>query len=397
MRILIASDSFKGSLSSAQVAENIKAGILRVYSDAQIKYISVADGGEGTVEAVISGSGGKIVNTPVMGPDGKMLDSFFGILEDGSAIIEMAAASGLPLVPERERDIMKATTYGTGQLLKAAMDNGCMKIYIGVGGSATNDGGIGMAQALGASFKDDRGEEVGFGGGQLSRIAKIDVSRMDERLRRTEIIVMSDVTNPLCGPSGASAVYGPQKGASPEQVVLLDEGLSHLAKVIEEETLTINIRNMKGAGAAGGLGGGLAAFTGAVIRSGIDAVLDMSHFAKKAEWADLIITGEGRIDYQSAYGKVISGIAGRAEKYGIPIAAIAGSLSEGAQEVYKIGIGCMEAAVCRPMPLEEAMGEKAGELVADAAERLMRGIRVGTMQRDRACYESLGTPHNRLQ
>ncbi|WP_342757804.1 glycerate kinase [Kineothrix sedimenti] len=396
MRILIASDSFKGSLSSAQVAENIKAGILGVYSDAEIKYISVADGGEGTVEAVISGSGGKMVNTPVMGPDGKMLDSFFGILEDGSAIIEMAAASGLPLVPERERDIMKATTYGTGQLLKAAMDNGCMKIYIGVGGSATNDGGIGMAQALGASFKDDRGEEVGFGGGQLSRIAKIDVSRMDERLRRTEIIVMSDVTNPLCGPSGASAVYGPQKGASPEQVVLLDEGLSHLAKVIEE-TLTIDIRNMKGAGAAGGLGGGLAAFTGAVIRSGIDAVLDMSDFAQKAEWADLIITGEGRIDFQSSYGKVISGIAGRAGKYGVPIAAIAGSLSEGSQEVYKIGISCMEAAVCRPMPLEEAMGEKAGELVADAAERLMRGIKVGTMQRDRACHECLGTPNNRLQ
>lgn len=395
MRILIASDSFKGSLSSAQVAENIKAGILRVYSDAQIKYISVADGGEGTVEAVISGSGGKIVNTPVMGPDGKMLDSFFGILEDGSAIIEMAAASGLPLVPEPERDIMKATTYGTGQLLKAAMDNGCMKIYIGVGGSATNDGGIGMAQALGASFKDDRGKEVGFGGGQLSRIAKIDVSRMDERLSRTEIIVMSDVTNPLCGPAGASAVYGPQKGASPKQVELLDEGLSHLAKVIEE-TLTIDIRNMKGAGAAGGLGGGLAAFTGAVIRSGIDAVLDMSDFAQKAEWADLIITGEGRIDYQSAYGKAISGIAGRAEKYGIPIAAIAGSLSESAHEVYKIGIGCMEAAVCRPIPLEEAMGEKAGELVADAAERLIRGIRVGIMQRDRACYERLGTPHNRL-
>lgn len=382
MRILIASDSFKGSLSSAQVAENIKAGILRVYSDAEIKYISVADGGEGTVEAVISGSGGKIVNTPVMGPDGKMLDSFFGILEDGSAIIEMAAASGLPLVPEPERDIMKATTYGTGQLLKAAMDNGCPKIYIGVGGSATNDGGIGMAQALGASFKDDRGEEIGFGGGQLGKIAKIDVSSMDERLGRTEIIVMSDVTNPLCGSAGASAVYGPQKGASPEQVVLLDEGLSHLAKVIEE-TLTIDIRNMKGAGAAGGLGGGLAAFTGAVIRSGIDAVLDMSDFAKKAEWADLIITGEGRIDFQSAYGKVISGIARRAGKYGVPIAAIAGSLSEGAQEVYKIGISCMEAAVCRPMPLEEAMGEKAGELVADAAERLMRGIRIGTMQRDR--------------
>lgn len=382
MRILIASDSFKGSLNSAQVAKSIREGILRVYPDAEIKYISVADGGEGTVEAVISGIGGKLVNTQVMGPDGKTLDSFFGILEDGSAVIEMAAASGLPLVPERERDIMKATTYGTGQLLKAAMDHGCGRIFIGVGGSATNDGGIGMAQALGASFTDERGEEIGFGGGQLEKIKKIDLSNMDERLNRTEIIVMSDVTNPLCGPSGASAVYGPQKGASPEQTALLDKGLSQLAEVIEEE-LHIDIRNMKGAGAAGGLGGGLAAFTGAVIRSGIDAVLDMADFERKAEWADLIITGEGRIDFQSAYGKVISGIAQRAGKYGVPAAAIAGSLSDGSQEVYKIGIGCIEAAVCRPMPLEEAMGEKAGELVADAAERLMRSIRVGIMGKDR--------------
>ncbi len=386
MKILIASDSFKGSLSSTQVARNISEGILRVFPDAEIKYISVADGGEGTVEAVISSIGGKIINTPAMGPDGKIFDSFFGILEDGSAVIEMAAASGLPLVPELERDIMKATTYGTGQLLKAAMDHGCRRIYIGVGGSATNDGGIGMAQALGISFADEKGEEIGYGGGLLERIEKIDLSNADERLSGTEIIVMSDVTNPLCGPFGASAVYGPQKGASPEQVELLDKGLSHLAKIIEEE-LYIDIRNRKGAGAAGGLGGGLVAFTGASIRSGIDAVLNMSGFEEKAEWADLIITGEGRIDFQSAYGKVISGIAQRAEKYNVPVAAIAGSLSEGSQEVYKIGISCIEAAVCRPMPLQEAMGEKAGELVSDAAERLMRNIKAGIMLRDSTLVE----------
>lgn len=376
MKILIASDSYKGSLSTLQVAEKIKEGVLRVYPKAEIKSLSVADGGEGTVNAVISSLGGRIEKISVTGPDGKRVNASYGILNDGKAVIEMAAASGLPLVDENKKDVMKATTYGTGELIRAAMDQGCQKIYVGVGGSATNDGGVGMAQALGISFQDYTGKEIGFGGEQLMRIADINLQNRDIRLDETEIIVMSDVKNLLCGSDGAAVVYGPQKGASQEQIKLLDVGLAHLSRLVQEK-VGINIQTLPGAGAAGGLGGGLVAFAGAKIQSGIEAILDMAGFEEKVQWADLIITGEGRIDFQSAYGKVISGIANRANRNSVPVVAIVGSISHGAKELYKKGITSMESAVCRPMELKEAMGNGAGDMVADAAERLMKSIQLG--------------------
>lgn len=375
MKILIASDSYKGSLSTLAVADKIKEGIQRVYPEAEIKCASIADGGEGTVEAIISGMGGTMKESTVTGPMGNKVCASYGILSDGKAIIEMAAASGLPLVGETQKDVMKATTYGTGELIRDAMDQGCNEIYIGIGGSATNDGGIGMAQALGFSFLDENDREVSFGGGELSKICKIDISKRDGRLKDTRIAVMSDVTNPLCGPSGAAAVYGPQKGASEKQVQILDEGLKHLAEKIKE-VLNIDILELAGTGAAGGLGGGLTAFTDGKISSGIEAILEMTNFEEKVKWADLIITGEGRIDFQSAYGKVISGIAAMASSHEVPVAAIAGSISDGASEVFRCGIDCMESAVCRPMSLAEAMGNSAGDRVADAAERLMRTIKM---------------------
>ena len=375
MNILIASDSYKGSLSSLQVAEKIKEGIHRVYPDAAVQCIAVADGGEGTVEAVISSLGGKRCTAEVTGPDGKKILAYYGILNEQKAVIEMAAASGLPLVEKEKRNVMEATTYGTGELMKAAILQGCRKIYVGVGGSATNDGGVGMAQALGISFLDCDGKEIGFGGGELERIVKIDMSAKEKWLDEADITVMNDVTNPLCGPYGASAVYGPQKGASQEQVQRLDRGLQHLADLVRRE-IGIDMSEMPGAGAAGGLGGGLAAFAGAKLQSGIDTVLEMADFEQKLQWADLVITGEGMIDSQSAYGKVISGIAQKAKLCGVPVAAIAGGISESPEEVYKIGISSMEPVVCRPMDLEEAMGEGAGARTADAAERLMRTIKL---------------------
>lgn len=376
MKVLLASDSYKGSLSTMQVAEQMKKGIRKVFADAQFMCVPVADGGEGTVESMVNSLGGEYRTVNVTGPNGGEISAKYGVLKDSKVVLEMAAASGLPLVPRNRRDVMKATTYGTGELIRAALEEkGCKQIYIGIGGSATNDGGLGMAQALGYSFKDAQGNEVGFGGGELSRIAKIDVSGVDKRIYEKEIIVMSDVINPLCGELGASAVYGPQKGASPEQVQELDEGLKHFAKIIKEQ-MGIDVENMPGAGAAGGLGAGLVAFTGAGIKSGIDAILEISDFEEKLAWADIVITGEGRIDEQSAYGKVISGISKMARARNVPVIAVCGSIEYGAEAIYEKGVSSMEATVCKPMHLEEAI-TNAEILVENAMERVMRTIKIG--------------------
>ena len=376
MKIVIASDSYKGSLDSSQANEAMRKGVLRVFEDAEIKCIPIADGGEGTVDAVMTCCGGSYCYEMVTGPDGREVIARYGILPDKSAVIEMAAASGLPLVQDVTPDaVMNSTTYGTGQLIASALDKGCRKIYIGIGGSATNDGGIGMLQALGVSFLDADNREVGFGGKYLDKIARIDISNLDPRIRETSLVVMSDVTNPLCGENGAAVVYGPQKGATEEEIAILDKGLAQFAELICQMNLP-DIRNLPGAGAAGGLGGGLVSFLGAEIRPGIKAILEIADFEKSVQWADLILSGEGRIDGQSANGKVVSGIAEIAGKYNVPVIAICGSVEKDAREIFEKGISGMEAAVCRPVTLEKAM-EEAEQNVIDAAERVMQMVKAG--------------------
>lgn len=376
MKIVIASDSYKGSLDSSQVNEAMRKGILRVFEDAEIICIPIADGGEGTVDAVMTCCGGSYCYETVTGPDGREVIARYGILPDKSAVIEMAAASGLPLVQDVTPDaVMNSTTYGTGQLIASALDKGCRKIYIGIGGSATNDGGIGMLQALGVSFLDADNREVGFGGKYLDKIARIDISNLDPRIQETSLVVMSDVTNPLCGENGAAVVYGPQKGATEEEIAILDKGLAQFAELICHMNLP-DIRNLPGAGAAGGLGGGLVSFLGAEIRPGIKAILEIADFEKSVQWADLILSGEGRIDGQSANGKVVSGIAEIAGKYNVPVIAICGSVEKDAREIFEKGISGMEAAVCRPVTLEKAMDE-AEQNVIDAAERVMQMVKAG--------------------
>lgn len=375
MKLLLASDSYKGSLNTMQVAEQIKKGVKKVFPDAQFLCVPVADGGEGTVEAMVSSLGGEYRNIEVTAPDGRKIQAMYGVLPGKKVVLEMAAASGLPLIPHKERDVMKATTYGTGELIKAALDEECTQIYIGIGGSATNDGGMGMAQALGYSFRDKDGKEVGFGGGELSRVEVIDDRNADKRLKEKEIIVMCDVTNPLCGEFGAAAIYGPQKGATPEQIIELDQGLKHFAQVIREKS-GLDLEEIPGAGAAGGLGAGLVAFAGAKIKSGIDAILEVSNFSEKLDWADIVITGEGRIDRQSAFGKAISGISKMARTKDVPVVAVSGSIECGAEIIYEKGVSTMEAAVCRPMHVDEAM-LNANILVENAVERVMRSIKIG--------------------
>ena len=354
----------------------MRKGILRVFEDAEIICIPIADGGEGTVDAVMTCCGGSYCYEMVTGPDGREVIARYGILPDKSAVIEMAAASGLPLVQDVTPDtVMNSTTYGTGRLIASALDKGCRKIYIGIGGSATNDGGIGMLQALGASFLDTDNREVGFGGKYLDKIARIDISNLDPRIRETELVVMSDVTNPLCGENGAAVVYSPQKGATEEEIAILDKGLAQFAELICQMNLP-DIRNLPGAGAAGGLGGGLVSFLGAEIRPGIKAILEIADFEKSVQWADLILSGEGRIDGQSANGKVVSGIAEIAGKYNVPVIAICGSVEKDAREIFEKGISGMEAAVCRPVTLEKAM-EEAEQNVIDAAERVMQMVKAG--------------------
>lgn len=375
MKVLIASDSFKGSLDTFQVAEIIKNGALKVFPHAEFKTMPVADGGEGTVAALISSLGGTYEKAIVRLPNGGRRTASYGILKNGIAILEMAEASGLTLIQEADRDIMAATTYGTGEMIKKAMDQGCKKIYIGIGGSATNDGGVGMAQALGASFLDKDGREVKPGGGSLKDIETIHLENMDRRLKDTEIIVMCDVTNPLYGPDGAASVYGPQKGAALEDIQTLDQGLENLADKMCALGYP-DIRWEKGSGAAGGMGWGLVLFTGAVLMPGIDAILDICDFDRAILWADLVVTGEGQIDHQSVCGKVIDGITKRAVRQGKPVIAIAGSLSDNARSVYQVGVGSLAACVSRPMNVHEAM-ENAERYLETASERIFRAIRIG--------------------
>ncbi len=374
MKVVIAPDSFKGSLSARDVSVNIEKGVRKVFESAEIISIPMADGGEGTVQSLVDSTKGIIVSTKVKGPLMEEVDAFYGILGDGTtAIIEMAAASGLPLLHDNERNPMKTTTYGTGELIKHALDRGCKKIIIGIGGSATNDGGAGMIKALGVKLLGKDGKDIGFGGGCLDKIEVIDLSGMDERLKSCKIVAACDVDNPLTGPRGASHVFGPQKGADPEMVEILDNNLQHYAEVVEKTT-GISIKDFPGAGAAGGLGGGLLAFLGAELKRGIDIVIEAADFEEKIKDADIIITGEGRMDYQTQYGKTPYGVAQAARKHNIPVVAIVGSVGKNAEVLYDLGFSGIFSIINRPVTLEEAISESP-ELLEKTSESVMRVIK----------------------
>lgn len=375
MKILLAPDSFKGSLSAPEVAAYLCEGILRVQPEAEVDMLPVADGGEGTCAAIVAALGGEIMKAEVTGPNGNQVEAFFGRAGD-MAVIEMAAASGLHLAPRNDLRPTKATTYGTGELMLRALDAGCKKILLGIGGSATTDGGAGMAQALGVRLRDTSGQELGPGGGELGRLAHVDVSGMDPRVAGCEWIVASDVSNPLCGENGCAAVYGPQKGCTPQDVALLDSSLRHYACILREQ-LGKDVADIPGAGAAGGLGAGLMAFCGATLKSGVDTVLNAVAFDERVAGADLVITGEGSIDYQSAFGKLPVGVARRAKAIArAPVVAVVGGIGRGAEAVYAHGIDAIISIADKPMPLEEAI-QNAPALLRDTAERVMRLLRAG--------------------
>ncbi len=376
MRIVVAPDSFKGSLSALGVAEAMERGIRAVFPEAEVLKAPVADGGEGTVEALVGATGGRIEQRLVRGPLGEPVRARWGVLGDGAtAVIEMAAASGLPLVPKERRDPRIATTFGTGELVEAALSAGLAKIIVGIGGSATNDGGAGMARALGARFLDAAGRDLPEGGAALARLARIDLSGLDPRLARVEILVACDVENPLTGPRGASATYGPQKGATPEMVRELDASLERYAAVAKAATGR-DVASVPGAGAAGGLGAGLLFFTPARLRPGVDIVLEAIGLSTMLQGADLVITGEGRTDSQTAMGKAPVGVASAARRCGVPVVCIAGGLGEGAEDVLAKGIEALASVVPRAMALEECM-VLAAEMVEAGTARACRLIRVG--------------------
>ena len=378
MKIIVAPDSFKESIDAAKAAEAIASGIRDVLPAAEIVLLPIADGGEGTVEALVKAVGGRFVTTAVSGPLGDEVNARWGILPDGTGVIEMAAASGLPLVPPSRRNPLLTSTLGTGQLIKVALDQGCTRIILGVGGSATNDGGAGALVALGAVLQDERGREIFPNARGLLDLHTIDTDNIDPRLAKTRIEVASDVDNPLLGPRGAAAIYGPQKGANPAMVAVLEQALARLAEVVKA-SLGKDIASFPGSGAAGGLAAGLSIISSVILRPGIELVLDTINFASHLQGARLVFTGEGKIDAQSAMGKALSGIARLASKAHVPLIALCGALGQGYQEVYRVGVTAVQPIVPGPMSLEQAMAE-ADSLLEAAAGRALRIFLAGKLE-----------------
>jgi glycerate kinase len=375
MRIVIAPQSLKGSLTAAETGEAIARGIRAVYAQVEVDIVPVADGGEGTVQALVDATGGRLVEQKVTGPLGEPVAAFYGILGDGhTAALEMAASSGLPLVPTEQRNPRITTTYGVGELIRAALDQQCRHFIIGIGGSATNDGGAGMAQALGARLSTEDGQEIPRGGAALSTLMHISSAQMDPRLRECSFEVACDVNNPLCGATGASAVYGPQKGATPEMVQELDAALAHYAQIIERD-LHVSVADVAGAGAAGGLGAGLIAFLDAQLRPGAEIVLDAVHLEDHIRNAQLVVTAEGRLDEQTAYGKTVGAVAHMAKRYHLPVLAVAGGLGQQYQMAYDLGVDAIIVLPSGPLSLEYAM-QHATELTSDATERAFRLLQI---------------------
>jgi glycerate 2-kinase len=397
MRIVVCPDSFKGSMSAVTAASAIAGGLRRGFgsSDVEVIEVPLADGGEGTVEALVRGTGGELHHVRVHDPLMRPIEAQYGILGDGdTAAIEMAAASGLTLIKDKERNPLITSTYGTGELIRAALIQGAKRLVIGIGGSATNDAGAGAMSALGARFLDESGHELPPGGAALSMLASIDMSGFCFPTGDIEVNVACDVTNPLCGPTGASAVFGPQKGATPQMVKTLDAALANFARIVDlslsravdMSSPSVNvsfprrresIADMPGAGAAGGLGAGLAAFLNAKLVSGIDLVLDTAGFEDALVGADLVITGEGRIDGQTAHGKTISGVLKRTRGRGVPVIALAGAVCDDLTQLYDLGLTAALSITSGPIPLDEAIsrGPELIENLAFALARLLKAAR----------------------
>ena len=368
MRIVIAPDSFKESASAVEVCEAIETGLRRVWADAEIDAVPMADGGEGTVDALVTATQGRYLEADVRDPLGEVITARDGILGDGrTAVIEMAAASGLALVPVDQRAPGFMTTFGTGQLMCSAMEQGVARLIVGLGGSATNDAGAGMAQALGYSLLDADNDELPFGGLALSRLEWIEDLKKHPGLAHVDVVGVYDVDNPLCGPEGASRVYGPQKGASPKTAELLDAALRHFGEYIREE-FGLNVLDAPGAGAAGGLGAGLMVFANAALRPGVEVVAEACRLEERIGKSDLVITGEGKIDSQTLHGKAPAGVVRAAKRKRVPVVAFAGVLGEGAEALREEGVEALLPICKEGMPREEAM-RRTKELLADEAER----------------------------
>ena len=375
MKLLFASDSFKGTITSTESAAMLEKAARNVFGSVECTSIPVADGGEGTTDAVIAACNGKKVSVTVHGPLMESVQAYYGDLGNQSAVMEMAIASGLPMVPPEKRNPLNTTTYGTGELLKDALEKGFTDISIAIGGSATNDGGMGCARALGVRFLDADGNELEGKGSDLEKVRTIDTSGLDSRVKQTKFTVMCDVTNPLCGKDGATYTFGKQKGATPEIQDRLEKGMQNYRDIIIS-TFGINPDEIAGSGAAGGLGAALLVFLNAKLKSGIETVLDLTRFDEKLRGMDLVVTGEGRTDWQSCFGKVVQGVGDRCKKAGVPAVALVGSMGEGADQIFEHGICSMIPTVTDTITLEEALA-KAKESYYDGAIRLFRFIKTG--------------------
>ncbi|WP_436913197.1 glycerate kinase family protein [Acinetobacter schindleri] len=363
---VLAPDSFKESMSAEQACQAMQRGVLQVFPDACCIAVPMADGGEGTVEALLRSLDGQGITCMVTGPlVTQQVSTYFAIVDYGrTAVLEMAKANGIHLLAAEQRNPMLTSTYGTGEMIKQALDRGIEKIIIGLGGSVTNDGGAGMAQALGVQFFNSTGEAIQVCGGNLDQINQIDISQLDARLKNTEILIASDVNNPLCGPNGASAIFGPQKGATPEMVQQLDRNLNHYANLVEA-SLGISIKNVAGSGAAGGLGFGLMAFADAKLQSGVELIIEQSRLAEKIAQADYVLTGEGKIDSQTALGKTPFGVAQVAQQFNKPVLAFAGLVGEGIESLFDAGFSQIVGINPPDCSLEEAL--KNGEVNLEKA------------------------------
>ena len=375
MRFLFASDSFKGTLSSEKIIELLTASANNIFPGCETVGVPIADGGEGTVDAVIAVTKGEKRFITVHGPLMEEEESSYGVFHEDCAIIEMAAASGLPMVPPEKRNPLNTTTRGTGELIRDALERGYRKISIAIGGSATNDGGMGAMRALGILFLDNQGRELEGRGSDLVKVADIDMAGFDPAVAEADFTVMCDVNNPLTGPDGAAYTFGKQKGGTPEILDQLEAGMKNYAAVIREKT-GMDVDKIPGAGAAGGLGAALCVFLKATLKSGIETVLDLMDFDGLLEGTDLVVTGEGRMDWQSAFGKVPSGIGQRCRAKGIPAVAIVGGMGDGAEKIYEFGVESILSTINGAMEVEEAM-DRAEELYRNAADRMFRLLRAG--------------------
>lgn len=381
MRVTVSIDSFKGSLSTFEAADAVLAGIKRVYEDAEVNICPLADGGEGTVEAVVSATGGEMVSKMVNNPLGKPVMASYGITDEKTAIIEMSAAAGITLISEAERNPMNTTTYGVGELISDAISKGCRKFIIGIGGSATNDGGVGMLQALGFEFLDKNGNQVIWGAKGLSEISEIRLCNAEKELSECSFLVACDVKNPLCGELGCSAVYGPQKGATPEMIEKMDKDLRQYANMTKNVIPTAD-ENMSGTGAAGGLGFAFMAYLNAELKSGVDLVIEETNLENYVKESDVVVTGEGRLDGQSYMGKAPIGVAKLAKKYGKRVIAFSGCVTEDAVICNEYGIDAFFPILRKPASLSEAMNkENAYKNLADTAEQVFRLIRTFDKER----------------